>query len=79
LFLDPEQQGAKKKEMADFMYRNSESLQSHIGNQIPLSDEAIQEFSKYFTLTVDEETNMLLSFEEKGEVVSKRAINQYFI
>jgi hypothetical protein len=78
LFFDPEQQGAKKKEIADFMYRNSESLQSHIRDQIPLSDEAIQEFSKYFTLIVDEETNMLLSFEEKDTVVKQQYVRSGF-
>jgi len=44
LFFDPELQGARKKEVAGFMYPNSESLKSHIKDQIPLFDEAIREF-----------------------------------
>jgi hypothetical protein len=78
LFFDPELQGAKKKEIAGFMYRNSESLQSHIDDQIPLTDEAIQEFSKHFTLTVDENTRMLLSFEEKDKVVKQQYVRSGF-
>ncbi len=78
LFFDPEMQGAKKKEIAGFMYRNSESLKSHIEDRIPLSDEATEEFSKHFSLMVDEDTHMLLSFEEKGEVVKQQYVQSGF-
>lgn len=72
LFFDPELQGIKKKEVADFIYHSSESLQSHIDDNILLSDEAIQEFSKYFTLRVNENTRMLVSFEEKVATIKQQ-------
>ena len=78
LFFDPELQGAKRKEIADFMYRHNESLQSHINDMIPMTDESIQEISKYFTLTVDEDTRMLLSFEERGKVVRQKYVRSGF-
>lgn len=78
LFFDPELQGVKKKKIADFIYRNSESLQSHIDEGIPLTDEAIEDFKKYFTLTVHKDTNMLLSFEEKAHIIKQQYIRSGF-
>ncbi len=78
LFFDPELQGAKKKEIADFMYRHSESLQSHIDDMIPMTDESIEEISKYFTLSVDDDTHILRSFAEKREVVRQKYVRSGF-
>jgi len=78
LFFDPELQGAKKKEIADFMYRSSESLQSHIDGKIPMTDEAMEEASGYFTLTVQQESRMLLSFEEKRDAVRQQYLRSGF-
>jgi hypothetical protein len=78
LFFDPELQGVKKKNIADFIYHSSRSLQSHIDDKIMMSDEAIKEFSKYFTLRVEEDTRMLISFEEKVQTIKQQYIRSGF-